>query len=45
EQQYIVDHIPGAKLEILDSFYGHDGFLLENEKLNIILSNLLKQQQ
>ena len=45
EQQFIVDHIPGAKLEILDSFYGHDGFLLENEKLNIILSNLLKQQQ
>ena len=45
EQQYIVDHIPGAKLEILDSFYGHDGFLLENEKLNIILSNLLKQHQ
>jgi len=41
EQQFIVDHIPGAKLEILDSFYGHDGFLLENEKLNIILSNLL----
>lgn len=45
EQQFIVDHIPGAKLEILDSFYGHDGFLLENEKLNIILSNLLNQQQ
>jgi len=45
EQQFIVAHIPGAKLEILDSFYGHDGFLLENEKLNIILSNLLKQQQ
>lgn len=44
EQQFIVDHIPGAKLEILDSFYGHDGFLLENEKLNIILSNLLNQQ-
>jgi homoserine O-acetyltransferase len=45
EQQYLVDHIPGAKLEILDSFYGHDGFLLENEKLNTILSNLLKQEQ
>lgn len=44
EQQYLVDHIPGAKLEILDSFYGHDGFLLENEKLNFILSNLLNQQ-
>ena len=44
EQQYLVDHIPGAKLEILDSFYGHDGFLLENEKLNVILSNLLNQQ-
>jgi homoserine O-acetyltransferase len=45
EQQYLVDHIPGATLEILDSFYGHDGFLLENEKLSTILSKLLKQQQ
>jgi homoserine O-acetyltransferase len=44
EQQYLVEHIPGAKLEILDSFYGHDGFLLENEKLNVILSNLLNEQ-
>lgn len=44
EQQFIVDHIPGAKLEILDSFYGHDGFLLENEKLTTILTNLLNQQ-
>jgi len=44
EQQYLVEHIPGAKLEIIDSFYGHDGFLLENEKLNVILSNLLNQQ-
>lgn len=45
EQQFIADHIPGAKLEILDSFYGHDGFLLENEKITALLSNLLNQQQ
>lgn len=44
EQEFIAEHIPGAKLEILDSFYGHDGFLLENEKLSIILSNLFNQQ-
>ena len=44
EQQYLVDHIPEAKLAIIDSFYGHDGFLLENEKLTTILSKLLNQQ-
>ena len=43
EQRYIAENIPGAKLEVLDSFYGHDGFLLENQKLTTILSNLLNQ--
>jgi homoserine O-acetyltransferase len=45
EQHFIAEHIPGAKLEILDSFYGHDGFLLENEKLTTLLSRLLNQKQ
>jgi homoserine O-acetyltransferase len=45
EQEFIVKHIPGAKLAILNSFYGHDGFLLENEQLTTLLTNLLNQQQ
>ena len=30
EQAFIANHIPAAKLEIIDSFYGHDGFLIES---------------
>ena len=41
EQAFIAKHIPSAKLEIIDSFYGHDGFLLEDEKLNTLLDQFL----
>jgi homoserine O-acetyltransferase len=30
EQKYVADNIPGAKYTEIDSFYGHDGFLIEN---------------
>ena len=33
EQQYLARHIPGAKLSTISSLYGHDGFLLEFEKI------------
>jgi homoserine O-acetyltransferase/O-succinyltransferase len=32
EQQYLAKHIEGAKLEILTSLHGHDGFLVEFEQ-------------
>src|SRR5690606_26769731 len=41
EQQLIADNIPGAKLEIIESFYGHDGFLIESETISDILSQFL----
>lgn len=31
EQQYLAQHIPGARLAVVNSLYGHDGFLLEFE--------------
>ncbi len=31
EQRYLRDHIAGAELTEIDSLYGHDGFLIENE--------------
>ncbi len=37
EQAFLARHIPNARLEIIDSFYGHDGFLLEFEKMETIL--------
>lgn len=33
EQQYLARQIPGAKLAVISSLYGHDGFLLEFEMI------------
>jgi homoserine O-acetyltransferase/O-succinyltransferase len=37
EQEFLARHIPGSELSIIDSFYGHDGFLVETEKLTQII--------
>jgi homoserine O-acetyltransferase/O-succinyltransferase len=34
EQQYLADKIPGAQLAVVQSDYGHDGFLVEFEQMN-----------
>lgn len=41
EQEYLSTHIPNAKLEIINSNYGHDGFLTEATKLTEILKDFL----
>ena len=41
EQEFLAKHIPGAQLKIIDSFYGHDGFLLEDKKLTTILKEFI----
>ena len=33
EQALLVRHIPGARLEVISSLYGHDGFLVESEAI------------
>jgi homoserine O-acetyltransferase len=38
EQQYLFSHIQKSAFAELDSFYGHDGFLIETE----ILTNIIK---
>ena len=30
EQAFLANHIPKARLELIDSIYGHDGFLIES---------------
>lgn len=41
EQEYLFKHIPGASFAELESFYGHDGFLIELEALTNIISSFL----
>lgn len=38
EQELLAAHIPGAHLKLIQSKYGHDGFLLEFEQLQKIVS-------
>jgi homoserine O-acetyltransferase len=33
EQEFISKHIPNAKYALIDSMYGHDGFLIEFEAM------------
>ena len=43
EQEFIAKHIPGAGLRIIDSTYGHDGFLLEFEQIKNNITNFLQK--
>jgi homoserine O-acetyltransferase len=45
EQQFIVDHVPGAVLETIHSLYGHDGFLLEFGKITELISAFVQPLQ
>jgi homoserine O-acetyltransferase/O-succinyltransferase len=38
EQEFIADNIPKCKLVCIDSLYGHDGFMVETEKIGVCLS-------
>lgn len=44
EQQYLAINIPGAQLSLIDSIYGHDGFLLAAEPITSSISTFLKQK-
>jgi len=42
EQSFLAENIPGARLTIISSHFGHDGFLLEHEAISAILLNFIK---
>ncbi len=42
EQQYLFKHIPGAVFAEFESYYGHDGFLIETEALTNIITSFFK---
>lgn len=43
EQEFLAKHIPDAQMRLIESDFGHDGFLVESEKLNEIIEPFLKQ--
>lgn len=43
EQEFIASHIPSAKYHLVNSAYGHDGFLIETQALTALISNFLKE--
>jgi homoserine O-acetyltransferase len=45
EQKFIADHIPGASYVSIDSLYGHDGFLLEYEKIEKLIGDFIKPKK
>jgi homoserine O-acetyltransferase len=42
EQEFLYHHIPKADLAVIDSLYGHDGFLMETPSLKQIISGFLQ---
>ena len=42
EQQVLASYIPDSQLHIIDSLYGHDGFLTETTKVTGILKDWMK---
>lgn len=45
ELRYMAEAIPGAKLDIISSAYGHDGFLLEYEQISKSLCRFLNSAE
>jgi homoserine O-acetyltransferase len=45
EQKKIADHIPGAAYHLIESAYGHDGFLLEYEKIEQVVKSFIKEDK
>lgn len=45
EQLYLYRHIGRSELHVLSSEFGHDGFLVESDKLNAILKPFINQNR
>jgi homoserine O-acetyltransferase len=43
EQEFLAESIKGAQFKSLESFYGHDGFLLEYEQMNRSITHFLQE--
>ncbi|HLW49479.1 MAG TPA: homoserine O-acetyltransferase [Sphingobacteriaceae bacterium] len=45
EQKFMANHIPEAEYLEIDSFYGHDGFLIETKALTKVVKNFLNKRK
>jgi len=43
EQKFLAEHIKDAQFTSINSAYGHDGFLIETDRLTKIIGNFLKE--
>jgi homoserine O-acetyltransferase len=44
EQKYLAAHVDGGVYDHIDSVYGHDGFLLEFEKLTATIKRFYQMK-
>lgn len=44
EQKYLAEHVDGGVYDHIDSVYGHDGFLLEFEKLTVTINRFYQNK-
>jgi len=44
EQEFLAENIPDARLEMIPSVYGHDGFLLEFEAITRVVQGFLQKE-
>lgn len=44
EQKLIANLVPGASYELINSLYGHDGFLLEYDKIETIITGFVHEE-
>lgn len=42
EQRFVADNIAGAICFVIDSLYGHDGFLVETKKVSTLVKSFMK---
>jgi homoserine O-acetyltransferase/O-succinyltransferase len=45
EQYFLADSIPGARLDVISSDFGHDGFLVEYDQLEAILGHFKSKNE
>lgn len=43
DHQVLVDNLPDVRYHLIDSDFGHDGFLVEHEQLNTIILDFLRE--